>query len=143
MDKKDWILLEGLQNDGRVSFAELGRLAGMSAPAAAERVRRMEDAGIITGYRAEVDPAKLGRPLQVIIRLSVPNKDYPRFRRFLAGAPEIMECLHVSGDAAVVLRAAVADVPALEDLIRRLSPYGQTATSLVLSTFLHRRTVAC
>ncbi|HTP88224.1 MAG TPA: Lrp/AsnC ligand binding domain-containing protein [Bryobacteraceae bacterium] len=142
MDKKDWILLEGLQNDGRVSFAELGRLAGMSAPAAAERVRRMEDAGIITGYRAEVDPAKLGRPLQVIIRLSVPNKDYPRFRRFLAGAPEIMECLHVSGDAAVVLRAAVADVPALEDLIRRLSPYGQTATSLVLSTFLHRRTVA-
>jgi Lrp/AsnC family leucine-responsive transcriptional regulator len=139
MDKKDWVLLEALQRDARVPFAELARQAGMSAPSATERVRRMEDEGVITGYHAEVDPAKLGRPLQVFIRLSVLNKDYSRFRRFLDGAEEIIECHHVSGEEAFVLRAAVASVRDLEELIRKLSAYGQTATSLILSTFLDRR----
>jgi Lrp/AsnC family leucine-responsive transcriptional regulator len=139
MDEKDWILLEALQKDARLPFAELARRAGMSAPSATERVRRLEDEGIITGYHAEVDPARLGRPLQVFIRLSVLNKDYSRFRRFLGGAGEIVECHHVSGEEAFLLRAAVASVKDLEELIRRLSAYGQTATSLILSTFLDRR----
>ena len=139
MDEKDWLLLNSLQNDARLPFAELARRAGMSAPSATERVRRLEDEGVITGYYAKVDPAKLGRPLEVFIRLSVLNKDYPRFRRFLAGAEEIVECHHVSGEEAFMLRAAVASVKDLEDLIRRLSGYGQTATSLILSTFLDRR----
>ncbi len=139
MDEKDWILLESLQKDARLPFAELARRAGMSAPSATERVRRMEDEGVIAGYHAEVDPAKLGRSLQVIVRLRVNNKDYARFRRFLAGAEEIIECHHVSGEEAFVLRAAVASVKDLEDLIRRLSVYGNTASSLILSTFLDRR----
>ncbi len=139
MDKKDWILLEALQQDARMPFAELARRAGLSPPSAAERVRRLQDEGVITGYHAEVDPAKLGRPMQVFIRLSVLNKDYPRFRRFLAGADEISECHHVSGEEAMVLRAAVASVKDLEELLRKLNAFGQTATSLILSTFLNRR----
>ncbi|MGA2186027.1 MAG: Lrp/AsnC family transcriptional regulator [Bryobacteraceae bacterium] len=139
MDERDWVLLEALQKDARLPFAELARRAGMSAPSATERVRRLEDEGVITGYRAEVDPAKLGRPLQVFIRLSVPNKDYARFRRFLGGVGEITECHHISGEQAFLLRAAVASVKDLEELIRKLSAYGQTATSLILSTFLERR----
>ena len=139
MDEKDWVLLTSLQEDARTPFAELARKARMSAPSATERVRRMEDEGVITGYHAHVDAVKLGRPLQVIVRLSVPNKEYARFRRFLNGAEEVMECHHISGDEAFFVRAAVADVKALEDLIRRLSAYGQTATSLILSTFLDRR----
>jgi Lrp/AsnC family leucine-responsive transcriptional regulator len=139
MDEKDWILLEALQKDARLPFAELARRASMSPPSATERVRRLEDDGVITGYHAAVDPAKLGRPLQVFIRLSVLNKDYPRFRRFLGGVDEITECHHISGEEAFVLRAAVASVKDLEELIRKLSAYGQTATSLILSTFLDRR----
>jgi Lrp/AsnC family leucine-responsive transcriptional regulator len=122
MDKKDWILLEALQQDARLPFAELARRAGLS-----------------NGYHAEVDPAKLGRPMQVFIRLSVLNKDYPRFRRFLAGVDGISECHHVSGEEAMVLRAAVASVKDLEELLSKLSAFGQTATSLILSTFLNRR----
>jgi Lrp/AsnC family transcriptional regulator, leucine-responsive regulatory protein len=139
MDEKDWVLLEALQTDARLPFAELGRRAGMSAPSATERVRRLEDEGVITGYHAGVDPAKLGKPLQVFIRLSVLNKDYARFRRFLAGAGEISECHHISGEEAFVLRAAIASVNDLEGLLGKLSPFGQTATSLILSTFLDRR----
>ena len=120
-------------------FAELARRAGLSPPAAAERVRRLQDEGVINGYHAEVDPAKLGRPMQVFIRLSVLNKDYPRFRRFLAGVDGISECHHVSGEEAMVLRAAVASVKDLEELLSKLSAFGQTATSLILSTFLNRR----
>jgi len=139
MDEKDWILLAALQKDARLPFAELARRTGMSAPSVTERVRRLEDQGVITGYHARVDPAKLGRPLQVFIRLSVLNKDYARFRRFPGSVEEIMECHHISGEEAFVLRAAVASVKDLEELIRKLSAYGQTATSLILSTFLERR----
>jgi Lrp/AsnC family transcriptional regulator, leucine-responsive regulatory protein len=141
MDKKDWILLEALQQDARLPFAELARRSGLSAPSAAERVRRLQDEGVITGYHAEVDPVKLGRPMQVFIRLSVLNKDYLRFRRFLGGVNEISECHHVSGEEAMVLRAAVPSVKDLEELLRKLSTFGQTATSLILSTFLNRRVV--
>src|ERR1017187_4960878 len=103
MDDKDLVLMETLQKDARTPFAELARRAGMSAPSATERVRCLEGEEVITGYHAEVDPAKLGRPLQMFIRLRVLNKDYPRFRRFLAGAEEILECHHVSGEEAFLL----------------------------------------
>ena len=99
----------------------------------------MEDAGIIAGYHARIDPAKLGGTLGVFIRMSVANKDYARFRRFVQGADRILECHHISGAEAFLLRAAVASVTDLEELIRRLSAFGQTATSLVLSSPLERR----
>ena len=139
MDQKDWLLLEALQKDARLPFAELARRSGMSSPSATERVRRLEDERVITGYHAAVDPAKLGRPLQVFIRVWVMNKDYPRFRRFVAGAEEITECHHVSGEEAMLLRAAVASVKELEELLRKLNAFGQTTTSLILSTVLDRR----
>lgn len=139
MDQTDWLLLEALQKDARLSFAELARRVGMSAPSVTERVKRLEDTGIISGYRAHVDPEQLGRPLQVFIRLSMPNRDYARFRRFLPGAREITECHHVSGEEAFLLRAALVSVPDLEKLLGRLSAFGHTTTSLILSTFLDRR----
>jgi Lrp/AsnC family leucine-responsive transcriptional regulator len=139
MDQIDWVLLEALQKDARLSFAELARRAGMSAPSVTERVKRLEDAGIISGYCARVDPEQLGRPLQVFIRLSAPSRDYPRFRRFLSGASEITECHHVSGEEAFLLRAAIASVADLEKLIGKLTAFGHTTTSLILSTFLDHR----
>ncbi|HUN81478.1 MAG TPA: Lrp/AsnC family transcriptional regulator [Phycisphaerae bacterium] len=139
MDQIDWLLLEALQKDARLSFAELARRAGMSAPSVTERVKRLEDAGVISGYHARVNSGELGRSLQVFIRLSMPGRDYSRLRRFLAGASEIAECHHVSGEEAFLIRAAVASVADLEKLIGKLSGFGHTTTSLVLSTFLEHR----
>ena len=139
MDHIDWIVLDALQKDARLSFAELARRVKMSAPSVTERVKRLEDAGVIAGYHAEVNPAMLGRPLQVFIRLTMPSRDYPRFRRFLSAAAEITECHHVSGEEALLLRAAVASVADLEKLLGKLSAFGHTTTSLLLSTFLDRR----
>jgi len=138
MDRTDWVLLEALQKDARLSFAELARRVGMSAPSVTERVKRLEDAGIITGYHAMVSVEKLGRPLEVFIRLTMPNRDYPRFRRFLPGAADIQQCHHVSGEEAFLLRAAVASVAELEKLLGKLSAFGHTTTALILSTFLDR-----
>lgn len=139
LDEKDWALLEALQEDARLSYAELGRRVGLSPPAATERVKRLEDHGIITAYRAVVDPAKLGKGLSVLIRVSIPNKDYQKFQRFLGDTPEVLECHHISGSEAFQIRAAVASVADLETLLHRISAYGQTATSLVLSTSMERR----
>lgn len=139
MDAKDWILLKALQEDARLPWAELGRRAELSAPAAAERVRRLEDAGIIRGYRAEVDPAALGWALPVMIEVQVKRADYSRFHKAVQGLPQVLECHHVTGRAAFAVRAAVESVEGLEALIGKLSAFGETATSLILSTPVRRR----
>jgi Lrp/AsnC family leucine-responsive transcriptional regulator len=136
MDARDWELLKLLQRDGRMSFAELGRRVKLTAPAVTERVRRMEDRGVIRGYRAQVDLAVIGRPLRVILRVQVPPKEYARFGKVVHALEVVEECHHVTGGEAFVLKAAVADVLALEKLIQKLSAFGPTVTSVVLSTTL-------
>ena len=136
MDARDWQLLKLLQRDGRMSFAELGRRVKLTAPAVTERVRRMEDRGVIRGYRAQVDLAAIGRPLRVILRVQVPPKEYARFGKVVHALEVVEECHHVTGGEAFVLKAAVADVLALEKLIQKLSTFGPTVTSVVLSTTL-------
>jgi len=136
MDARDWQLLKLLQRDGRMSFAELGRRVKLTAPAVTDRVRRMEDRGVIRGYRAQVDLAVIGRPLRVILRVQVPPKEYARFGKVVHALEVVEECHHVTGGEAFVLKAAVADVLALEKLIQRLSLFGPTVTSVVLSTTL-------
>jgi Lrp/AsnC family leucine-responsive transcriptional regulator len=138
-DKKDWIILEQMQRDARVSFAELGRLTDLSPPAAAERLRRLEDAGIIRGYHARVAPEGFGLRMAVLIEMRVPRLNYERFQRAVAKLPWILECHHVSGSAAFALKAAVPDVTGLELLVGHLSQFGDTSTSLVLSTVVERR----
>lgn len=136
MDARDWQLLKLLQRDGRMSFAELGRRVKLTAPAATERVRRMEDRRVIRGYRAQVDLAVTGRPLRVFLRVHVAPKDYAKFGKVVHALEVVEECHHVTGGEAFVLKAAVADVAALEKLIQRLSMFGPTVTSVVLSTTL-------
>lgn len=138
-DDKDWILLEALQENARVSFAELGRKAELSAPAAAERLRRLEDAGVVRGYHADIAPDRLGLGLTVLVEMRVPRAQYERFQKAVAKLAWILECHHVSGQAAFVLKAAVPDVTGLELLVGHLSQFGDTATSLVMSTVLRRR----
>ncbi len=139
IDATDWTLLHLLQEDARLSFAELGRKLRLSAPAVAERMKRLEERGAIRGYRAEINLSALGRPLHVYLRATVQPKDYPRFRKKIESLDEIFECHHVTGAESFILRAAVSNVNALESLIQQLTVYGPTTTSVILSTTLDRR----
>lgn len=138
MDARDWALLKLLQEDARLSFAELGRRVQLTPPAVAERIRRMEDQGVIQGYTTRVNRAAIGRPLRVFLRVHVAPKDYPKFLRFVALQPALEECHHVTGGESFFLKAAVRDVAELEQLIQKFSAYGPTVTSIVLSTALDR-----
>jgi Lrp/AsnC family leucine-responsive transcriptional regulator len=139
IDATDWKLLHLLEENARLTLAELGRRLKLSAPAVAERMKRLEEKGVVRGYRAEINLSALGRPLHVVLRATVQPKDYGRFRKMIAALDEIFECHHVTGAESFVLRAAVADVRALEVLIQKLTVYGPTTTSVVLSTMLDRR----
>ncbi len=142
LDETGWRLLEALQENARLSFSELGQRVGLSSPAVTERVRRMEDAGIITGYRAEVNTAKIGYPITAIVRISTPPGE--KCTRFSARAQEfaeVLECYRVTGADSLVMKVMVSSVEHLESLIDRLSEYGQLTTSLVLSTPVTRRIV--
>lgn len=142
LDETGWHILEALQDNARLSYSELGQRVGLSSPAVAERVRRMEDAGIITGYRAEINTAKIGYPITAVIRIS--NSPGERCTRFSASAqaiPEVLECHRVTGSDALIMKIMATSVEHLEALIDKLSEHGQLTTSIVLSTPVSRRIV--
>lgn len=138
LDGTGWRLLGALQENARASYAELGRMVGLTPPAVADRIRRLGAAGVITGYHAEVDPTKLGLGLTAIIRFKA-SQSYARTLAVIEACPEITECYDVTGDDCMTLTAVVTSVAHLQDLIARLIPYGASNTSIVLSSpFRHR-----
>lgn len=139
LDAKGWAILRELQLDARLSFAEIGRRVSLSTPAVAERVRNLESAGVITGYRADVDPKKLGLPILAIVRLNVVGDVLPRVTALVRSLPEVIECHRGTGGDSFTLKVAVATVGHLEALIDRLTPFGTTSTSIVLSSPVERR----
>jgi Lrp/AsnC family leucine-responsive transcriptional regulator len=139
LDDRDWILLEAIQADARLSFAELGRRAKLSPPAAAERLRRLEDAGVILGYHARVSHSHFGLPLLVFIEIQVKRTDYTRFQKAVQKLPWILECHHVAGRASFILKVAVPDTQGIELLIGHLGQFGETTTTLALSTIVDHR----
>jgi Lrp/AsnC family leucine-responsive transcriptional regulator len=142
LDATDRRLLTELQADGRLSLAELGRRIGLSSPAVAERLRRLEADGVITGYRADVDPARLGLGLGVLIRIRPAPRQLAAVADLARGTPEIVECLRVTGDDCFVMTAHVRDVTHLEEVIDAFAAYGQTTTSVMQSSPVPRRGVA-
>jgi len=110
MDSTDWQVIEALQENARLSFAAVGRRVKLSPPAVAERVKRMEDQGVIARYQAVVRPEKLGKPLSLFIRITLAGRDYGRFYKFVADTDAIVECHHVSGVESFLMRAAVESV---------------------------------
>jgi Lrp/AsnC family leucine-responsive transcriptional regulator len=135
-------ILDELQRDARLSFAELGRRVHLSTPAVAERVRRMEDAGIITGYHAAVNPAALGLAIWAIIRLKANQQNYERVRSAVVEIPEVIECHHVTGADDLVMSVLVGSVGHLEAVLDRLRPFGDHVTSIVLSSPVARRPIS-
>ena len=139
LDATDLRLLEELQQDARTSLAELGRRVGLSAPAVGERLRRLEEDGVITGYRAEVDPRRLGLSLGVQIRVRPAPRNLKPVAELARQAAEVVECHRVTGDDCYVLTAYVRDVTHLEELIDQFAAYGQTTTAVMQSSPVPRR----
>jgi Lrp/AsnC family transcriptional regulator, leucine-responsive regulatory protein len=139
LDEINLRLLVELQRDGRIGFAELGRRVGMSAPAVAERVSRLERAGVITGYHAELDPGALGFPVSAIVRIRPSPGQLQRVREVAADSPEVAECYRITGDDCYLARLHLRSIDDLEEILDRFTPHGQTTTSIVHSTPVPRR----
>jgi Lrp/AsnC family leucine-responsive transcriptional regulator len=137
LDHRDWQLLELLQKDARTGYAELGRQVGLSAPAAAERVKRLEDAGVIRSYRAQVDPQKLGYAIEAVIRLRCDGSACSTLGPALADIPEILDYRRLAGEDSGSLRVIAMSVRHLEAVLDRIvsfHPSISTTTLVVLQT---------
>lgn len=142
LDEIDRKLIQLLQEDARTSYAELGRQVGLTTPAVIERVRKLEDSNIITGYRAEIDTARVGLPILAFVRMSITGVDYSHIIEVAEGSNEVLECHRGTGEDSFIMKIAVSSVEHLQDVIDRLTPYGITTTTIVLSSPVKRRTVA-
>ncbi|MGW7412836.1 Lrp/AsnC family transcriptional regulator [Streptomyces sp. NPDC054863] len=140
-DATDWRILEALQREGRATFADLARTVSMSSSAVTERVRRLEEAGVISGYSAVVEPERLGIPILAFVRLRYPHGNYKPFHDLLDATPEVLEAHHVTGDDCFVLKVAARSMQHLEEVAGRIGALGSVTTSVVYSSPLPRRAI--
>jgi Lrp/AsnC family leucine-responsive transcriptional regulator len=132
-------ILQELQENGRLGMAELGRRVAMSPPAVAERVQRLERAGIIAGYRAEIDPRALGYPVSAVVRIRPAPGQLQRIPEVARETPEVGECYRITGEDCYLMRLHLRAIDDLEDVLDRFTPYGQTTTSIIHSAPVPRR----
>jgi Lrp/AsnC family leucine-responsive transcriptional regulator len=142
VDSTDWRILGELQKDGRASYADLARAVAMSPSAVAERVRRLEETGVIAGYRATVDPGRVGLDVMAFVRLRYPTGNYRPFHALLDSTPEIMEAHHVTGEDCFVLKVVARSMRHLEEVTGRIAGLGPVTTSVVYSSPLPGRAVS-
>ncbi len=139
MDELDWSLLALLQRDGRMTYTELARQVRLSVPAVTERVKRLEDSGVIEGYVACVNPEAAGYGVTALIAITVPQPGKAKFLKVLEAIPEVLECHHVTGADSYIMRLAAVSMGDLERVIGQINLYGETRTSIVMSTPLPPR----
>lgn len=139
LDDVDWAIIGQLQREARISLSELGRRVNLSPSATTERVRNLESLGVITGYHAVVDLAKVGYPVLAVVRLKYPGNRHRPLHLLLAERREILECLRTTGDDCYTLKVAATSMGHLETLVDELAGFGSTTTSVVYSQTLSRR----
>jgi Lrp/AsnC family transcriptional regulator, leucine-responsive regulatory protein len=135
-------LLQELQCSARLSLAELARRIGLSATATGERLKQMEEIGILRGYTVEIDRESLGLEVLAFIRMSCPGQNYHRFLEYVQTLEEVRECHHLTGGDDFLLKVTTTNLADLEALIEALLPYGNPVTSLVLSSPVEHRKYA-
>jgi len=138
MDKINQEILATLQESGRISFAELGKKVHLSAPAAAERVKKLEDAGVITGYQASIDLERLGYPIEAMIQAKVFLGKEAAFVQLTKSRLEIIECYNVTGDKAFLLKVIIPTMSKLDALLEEFSVISETNTMIVLSHIIEK-----
>ncbi len=139
LDAVDRQIISELALDARIPFAELGRRVSLSAPAVTERVRRLEQSGVITGYRAEVDPRALGYSLTAIVRVKPAVRQLSKIAELAAEIPQIEECLRITGEDCFYMKVHLGAIEELPGLLDRFLLYGETTTSIVNDTPVARR----
>jgi len=131
IDQTDRRIISELVADGRVSFAELGRRVRLSPPAVAERVQRLERSGVITGYRAQIDPRAVGYQLTAIVRVKPAPRQLSKIPELAAEIPEISECHRITGEDCFFLKVHLRTIDDLSQLLDRFLLYGETTTSII------------
>jgi Lrp/AsnC family transcriptional regulator, leucine-responsive regulatory protein len=139
LDETDWSILAEVQQNGRIPLTELGRRVNLSASAATERVRRLEEIGVITGYRAAVDLEKVGFTVLAMVRLKYAGSQHQPLRQLLGERFELLECLRITGDDCYTLKVAATSMAHLEQVVDELAQFGDTSTSVVYSQTLPYR----
>lgn len=139
IDATDVAILRALSTDARVTMADLARAVGLSAPSVTERVRRLEEAGIVCGYGARIDPAALGLPLSAYIRIRPIPGQLRRVAEVLAGLEAVVACDRVTGEDCFIAKAYVRSVADLEAVIDEIMPYAMTNTSIIQSSPVKHR----
>lgn len=134
LDDVDRRLLAELQEDARLSLAELGRRIGLSAPAVAERLQRLQSNGVILGYHARIDPRALGMPISAVIRVRPLPRQLKEVAEIARESPEVVDCRRITGEDCYVMTAHLRSVEHLEEVIDRFAAHGQTTTSIVQSS---------
>jgi Lrp/AsnC family leucine-responsive transcriptional regulator len=127
-------LLAELHENPRLSMSELARRVGMSAPAVTERVQRLEASGVIVGYRMEVDPAALGMPVTALVRVRPGPGQLPKIAQAARDTPQVVECHRITGEDCFFLKVHAPSIPELEEILDQFLLFGQTTTSIVVST---------
>jgi Lrp/AsnC family leucine-responsive transcriptional regulator len=142
LDPTNRKILAELAADARLSVAELGRRVSLSPPAVADRVRRLEQAGVILGYRVELDPRALGFPIAAVIRVRPSMGQLHKIPEIARDTPEVVECHRITGEDCYLLHVRLRAIEDLEEVLDRFALYGQTTTSIVHSTPVARRVAA-
>ena len=141
LDELNTRILTELTTDPRLRTTELARRLGVSTPTVRERVARLEESGVIRGYRLDVDPSALGRPVAAWVRLRPGPSQIPRIIELAERTPEVVECHRISGEDCFLMRVQVAEIAALEDVLDKFLVHGQTTSSFIVSTPIPPRNV--
>lgn len=141
MDDIDQKIIHILQYNARMPIKNIGEEIGLSAPAVADRIRKLEKNGIITEYTAIIDPKKIGKTLSALINVSMRASHHKEFFEILKNNKNIIECHHVTGSYCMILKAHFNNISELESLINKIQKFGETSTSIILSSPLIRKEI--
>lgn len=141
LDDKAWRLMAALQADARAPLKTLAEATGLSVPATLERLRRLEEAGVVRGYHADISPQAVGYGVRAMVGIHAPQPGKQALLDKLAASPQVLECHHVAGNDSYMMLVVAADLPDLERFLAGINAWGETRTSIIFSTPIERRGV--